>query len=60
MLKIVARPIRVGEPDLVAGNEHEPLFLRDLSGGHTLRIDPAPEWSHDSLDAVLNRADVQA
>jgi hypothetical protein len=58
-VKLLARPMRESEPDLLAGWEHEPLFLRDLAAQTTLRIDPVPMWSHDSLDAVINRADVR-
>jgi hypothetical protein len=58
VLKIIARPVRVDERDLLVGNEAEPLFLRDLSGRKTLRVDAAPRWSHETLDAVVLRADV--
>jgi hypothetical protein len=58
MLKFVALPTRAGERDLLAGNEHEPLLLRDLSHTNVLRIDPTGKWSHKTLVAVLKRADV--
>ncbi|CAG9235620.1 conserved hypothetical protein [Paraburkholderia tropica] len=60
MLKLIARPLRPGEPDLLAGNEREPLFLRALGGQATLRIDPAPTWTHEELDAAAGRVDVMA
>jgi hypothetical protein len=60
MLKLVARPLRIGEPDLLAGNEHKPLFLRALVGQATLRIDPSFPWTHDRLDAATQREDVMA
>jgi hypothetical protein len=58
-VKLIARPMRESEPDLLAGWEHAPLFLRDLAGQATLRIDPDPMWSHDSLEAIIRRADVR-
>lgn len=58
-MRLVARPIREDEPDLLAGWEHEPLFLRALAGHTTLRFDPEPMWSHDSLEAAMSRADVR-
>ncbi|MFL9876729.1 hypothetical protein [Paraburkholderia megapolitana] len=59
LVRLVVRRIREDERDLLAGWEHEPLFLRDLAGHSTLRIDPEPMWSHDSLEAAISRADVQ-
>ncbi|CAM2158229.1 conserved protein of unknown function (plasmid) [Pararobbsia alpina] len=58
-MKFVARPQRDGEPDLLAGHEREPVFLRSLSLDRTLRIDPSPIWTHDALDALLTRYDVK-
>ncbi|EED97255.1 hypothetical protein L0Z42_29450 [Burkholderia multivorans] len=60
MMKLIARPIRAGEPDLLTGHEREPLFLRDLGGQATLRIAPASAWTHDALDAAVEREDVIA
>jgi hypothetical protein len=60
MLKLVARPLRRGEPDLLTGNEREPLFLRALGGQATFRINPALTWTHDGLDAAAEREDVSA
>ncbi|ENG0264647.1 MULTISPECIES: hypothetical protein [Burkholderia cepacia complex] len=60
MMKLIARSIRAGEPDLLAGNEREPLFLRALGGQATLRIAPASAWMHDALDAAAEREDVIA
>ncbi|QSL63980.1 hypothetical protein G0D86_29790 (plasmid) [Burkholderia multivorans] len=60
MMKLIARPSRAGEPDLLTGNEREPLFLRALGGQATLRIVPASPWTHDALDAAAEREDVIA
>lgn len=60
MLKLVARPVSAGETDLLHWNEREPLFLRDLAGQATLRIDPAAAWTHDSLEAAVKREDVKS
>jgi hypothetical protein len=60
MVRLVARPADSSEVDLLAGNEREPLFLRALAGQATLRIDPAPTWTHESLNAALNRDDAKA
>ncbi len=60
MLKLVALPLRINEPDLLKGNELEPLFLRALGGEATLRIDPAPIWTHGDLNAAVERGDVRA
>ncbi|MEX3845584.1 hypothetical protein [Paraburkholderia sp. BR10882] len=59
-LTIVALPSRAGEPDLLIGNERKPFILVDLAGEATLRIDPAPAWSHSTLHAVPDRPDVKA
>ena len=58
ILKLVARPVSEREPDLLAGNENKPLFLRNLTGSETFRIDPMPKWSHDSLDSIVSRSDL--
>ncbi|MCA8143576.1 hypothetical protein [Burkholderia multivorans] len=59
-MKLIAKPIRAGEPDLLTGNEREPLFIRALGGQATLRIAPAQAWTHYALDAVAEREDVIA
>ena len=53
MVMLIARPVRAGETDLLLGNEREPLFLRDLAGQVTLRIDPPTAWTHESLTAAV-------
>lgn len=60
MLKLVARPLNAGEPDLLVGNEKEPLFIRAFGGHATLRVNPPLSWAHDALEAAAAHEDVNA
>ncbi len=48
---IIARPLHPNEPDLLAGNEHQPLIVKNLDEKEVRRID-APEngWSLEQLE----------
>jgi hypothetical protein len=50
---IVAKPITSKEPDLLAGNEHKTVTIKDLSGTELASIKPVSTgWTHDKLLAI--------
>ena len=52
---IVTRPLHPGEPDLLTGNEREPVrFVSDDAARREIARVPAPAlgWTHDALEAV--------
>ena len=59
-LKLVARPLRSGEPDLLSGKETSSLVIRDLRGMHFLHLEPRAEWTHAQLEMAVCSADVVA
>jgi hypothetical protein len=45
--------IRLGEPDILAGHEHDTLEVRALFGETVIFIPPTSAWTHKQLtDAV--------
>lgn len=52
---IITRPLRPGEPDLLIGQEREPVrFVSDDTPRREIASVPAPAhgWTHDALEAV--------
>lgn len=53
--KIVARPIKPFESDLLIGHERCTLRFVTPPGGHDLQANHPPQggWTHDALEAVV-------
>lgn len=56
---IVVRPFKAGEPDLLPGNQAQPLRFVTLGGDRELARVPAPAggWTHAALEACTCPAD---
>lgn len=50
---IVARPLHDSEPDLLVGNEQQPLIIKNLDDIEIKRIEaPKNGWTHDQLENI--------
>jgi hypothetical protein len=57
-LKIVIRPVRVGEGDLLAGRENADLIVKGSTGNVLFRSAPPAPWTRNAIVSLLGRADV--
>ncbi|CAB3754423.1 hypothetical protein [Paraburkholderia humisilvae] len=56
-IKVIARPTRVGEADLLDGRENEVLSVQGPTGNVVFSVSPAVPWTHDSIVTSLNQHD---
>ncbi|MBB4517357.1 hypothetical protein [Paraburkholderia fungorum] len=57
-IKLVTRPTRVGEPDLIIGRENSVLSVRGAIGNAVFSASPSVPWTHDSIVQSLDHDDV--
>ena len=52
-MSIVSRPLNHNEPDLLIGNEHQCLIIKDLDSNVVAKIHaPHSGYTHDLLESV--------
>jgi hypothetical protein len=57
-IKLIVRPTRESEPDLLAGYDAEDLLLKGPGGKVIFGIFPSSPWTHDSIVQALDLAEV--
>ncbi|MBR8172818.1 hypothetical protein KDX27_34390 [Burkholderia cenocepacia] len=57
-IKLVGRPIHVGEPDLLIGRENAVLSVRGPTGNVVFSVSPSVPWTGDAIVKSLNHEDV--
>jgi hypothetical protein len=57
-IKLVVRPVRVGEPDLLIGRENAVLSVLGPTGNVVFNVSPSVPWTHDTIVRSLNHEDV--
>ncbi|MFZ3461418.1 hypothetical protein [Vibrio harveyi] len=55
---IISRPIKQTEPDLLKGNEHNELIIKNLDGAviATITLSSKMGWTHDLLEQTNSYA----
>ncbi|HDR9756630.1 hypothetical protein KDX16_16185 [Burkholderia vietnamiensis] len=57
-IKLVGRPIHVGERDLLIGRENAVLSVRGPTGNVVFSVSPSVPWTGDAIVQSLNHEDV--
>lgn len=57
-IKLVSRPMRSGEPDLLIGRENAVLSVRGATGKVVFSASPSVPWTHNLIVQSLNHDDV--
>jgi len=57
-IAVIARPARVGEPDLLIGHANDVLSVKGPVGNVVFSVSPTSAWTHDSIEQALQSADV--
>jgi hypothetical protein len=54
-VKIVMRPVRIGEKDLLEGRENANFVVRGATANVLFSASPSTPWTHEAILSLLNQ-----